>query len=104
MKRIKAFIVWDHACQCLFVLGSIPNIVLWIRGRGTLLGAFLVGFNLGSALYWQLCLMERKRKKEWMERAFQALKIPGSLARELEGAKRLAQARLIDKNIDPDLN
>lgn len=75
MKKwiIKVFL-WDHFCQVLWVVCSIPAIILWIHGKATSFHAFCIGFNIGSAFVWQMMLWWKKQTEFWRDEMFKQLK------------------------------
>lgn len=101
MKLIKFILLWDQFPQIIMVAGSIPCIIAWIHGKATPLTGFVVGWNLGSSLYWQFCVFERKRKERWRDLAMRS---GPNLDDMFQAAKGLVEARIRSKDIDADLN
>lgn len=98
-KRLMKIILWDHFCQVVYVLGTIPSIILWIKGHAGPLTGFGIGWNLGCAVYWQFYLAQRKRTDMWMQLAMKP-----SIDEMVGIAKSLVEARTRSAHIDPTSN
>lgn len=104
-KWITKILLWDHFCQVMFTLSTIPSIILWIKGHATAWTGFIIGWNWGCAVYWQFYLSARNRSEKWMMRALrQATQYSDEAEGILNQAKHLVEARLQSHHIDPERN
>lgn len=99
---LKKIVLWDHFCQVLYVISTISSVILWIEGHATPWTGLWIGWNLGSALYWQFYLWQRQHTEEWIQRAMRHRVDP---TRDmLQAVKDMVDARIRAHEIDPDRN
>lgn len=108
MKRLKKALArlfhWERLSQAAFALGAIPTLILWACGKAERWGVFFAGLNMGSALYSEFAIRERRRTQRWMEEAMRRAARKPDFEEMLNTAKHLVEARIKAADIDPDRN